>query len=262
MLENVLLSREKESKLKKNEDMFTLIFAIYTLVVLTFFFLLSLVALFVCYPFDKPRRVVHELSRWLCFSWWYAPFTWRRKIEGLENVDKKKPYVIVINHNSMADIISLYFVPLNFRWVSKQEVFRIPYIGPMLWMHGDIAIQRGRATESMRKVINDGKMWINRGVSVAIFPEGTRSKTGEIQRFKGGAFALAKEAGVEILPVVLDGTTKIFRPKSFWFNWKHRLTLKVLPPISAEKVASTDTSELANEVHDMMVEALAEIRKN
>ena len=68
----------------KNEDMFTLIFAIYTLVVLTFFFLLSLVALFVCYPFDKPRRVVHELSRWLCYSWWYAPFTWRRKIEGLD----------------------------------------------------------------------------------------------------------------------------------------------------------------------------------
>ena len=137
--------------------MITLIFAIYTLVVLTFFFLLSFVALIVCYPFDKRRRVVHELSRWLCYSWWYVPFTWRRKIEGLENVDKKKPYVIVINHNSMVDIISLYFVPLNFRWVSKQEVFRIPYIGPMLWMHGDIAIQRGRATESMRKVLNDGK---------------------------------------------------------------------------------------------------------
>ena len=246
----------------KNEDMLTLIFAIYTLVVLTFFFLLSLVALFVCYPFDKRRKVVHELSRWLCFSWWYAPLTWRRKIEGLENVDKTKPYVIVINHNSMADIISLYFVPLNFRWVSKQEVFRIPYIGPMLWMHGDIAIQRGRATESMKKVINDGKMWLDRGVSVAIFPEGTRSKTGEIERFKGGAFALAKEAGVEILPVVLDGTTQIFKPKSFWFNWKHCLTLKVLPPISAEKVAQTDTTELANEVREMMVGALAEIRKS
>ena len=242
--------------------MLTFIFAIYTLVILTLFTLLSFVALIVCYPFDKRRRVVHELSRALCFSWWYVPFTWRRRLEGLENVDKKKPYVIVINHNSMVDIISLYFVRLNFRWVSKQEVFRIPYIGPMLWMHGDIAIQRGRATESMRKVVSDGKMWINRGVSVAIFPEGTRSKTGEIQRFKGGAFVLAKEAGVEILPVVLDGTRDIFRKKSYWFNWKHLLTVKVLPPISAEKVASTDTTELANEVHDMMVEALAEIRKN
>ena len=242
--------------------MFTLIFGLYTLFVLTFFTILSFVALIVCYPFDKRRKVVHEISRWLCYSWWYVPLTWRRKIEGLENVDKKKPYVIVLNHNSMIDIVSLYFVPLNFRWVSKQEVFRLPYIGPMLWMHGDIAIKRGRATESMRKVVNDGKMWLGRGVSVAIFPEGTRSKTGEIERFKGGAFALAKEAGVEILPVVLDGTTKIFKPKSFWVNWKHLLTVKVLPPIPAEKVAATDTSELANEVREMMAEALAEIRKS
>ena len=241
--------------------MFTLIFGLYTLFVLTFFTILSFVALIVCYPFDKRRRVVHEISRWLCYSWWYAPLTWRRRIEGLENVDKKKPYVIVLNHNSVMDIVSLYFVPLNFRWVSKQEVFRVPYIGQMLWMHGDIAIHRGRATESMRKVINDGKMWLDRGVSVAIFPEGTRSKTGEIERFKGGAFALAKEAGVEILPVLLDGTTKIFKPKSFWVNWRHLLTVKVLPPISAEKVASTDTTELANEVREMMAEALAEIRK-
>ena len=241
--------------------MLTLIFAVYTIVVLTFFFILSFVALIVCYPFDKRRRVVHELSRWLCFSWWYAPFTWSRKISGLENVDKNKPYVIVINHNSMVDIIALYFVRLNFRWVSKQEVFRIPYIGPMLWMHGDIAIKRGRATESMKKVINDGKMWLGRGVSVAIFPEGTRSKDGEIQRFKGGAFALAKEAGVEILPVVMEGTTKIFKPKSIFFNWKHQLTLKVLPPISAEHVAETETSILAQEVQAVMTEVLAEIRK-
>ena len=242
--------------------MLTLIFAVYTIVVLTFFFILSFVALIVCYPFDKRRRVVHELSRWLCFSWWYAPFTWRRKISGLENVDKNKPYVIVINHNSMVDIIALYFVRLNFRWVSKQEVFRMPYIGPMLWMHGDIAIKRGRAAESMAKVIRDGKMWLDRGVSVAIFPEGTRSKDGEIHRFKGGAFALAKEAGVEILPVVMDGTTEVFKPKSIFFNWKHQLTLKVLPPISAEKVASTDTTEMANEVREMMIDALAEIRKS
>ena len=241
--------------------MLTLIFAVYTIVVLTFFFILSFVALIVCYPFDKRRRVVHELSRWLCFSWWYAPFTWRRKISGLENVDKNKPYVIVINHNSMVDIIALYFVRLNFRWVSKQEVFRMPYIGPMLWMHGDIAIKRGRAAESMAKVIRDGKMWLDRGVSVAIFPEGTRSKDGEIHRFKGGAFALAKEAGVEILPVVMDGTTEVFKPKSIFFNWKHQITLKVLPPISAENVLATDPSDMAKEVQEMMTEALAEIRK-
>ena len=242
--------------------MLTLIFAIYTILVLTFFFILSLIALFVCYPFDKPRRVVHELSRWLCYSWWYAPFTWKRKISGLENVDKNKPYVIVINHSSMVDIISLYFVPLNFRWVSKQEVFRMPYIGPMLWMHGDIAIKRGRATESMKKVVNDGKMWLGRGVSVAIFPEGTRSKDGEIHNFKAGAFILAKDAGVPILPVVVEGTNTMRRPGSPWMNWRNRVTIKVLPPVSKEHIAEASIKEVMAEVHETMVTALAELRAN
>ena len=240
--------------------MLTLIFAVYTIVVLTFFFILSFVALIVCYPFDKRRRVVHELSRWLCFSWWYAPFTWRRKISGLENVDKNKPYVIVINHNSMVDIIALYFVRLNFRWVSKQEVFRMPYIGPMLWMHGDIAIKRGRAAESMAKVIRDGKMWLDRGVSVAIFPEGTRSKDGEIHNFKAGAFILAKDAGVPILPIVLDGTSSLVR-KGWMINWRNVTTIKVLPPIPAEEVAERSIKEVMAQVHTDMVDALAEVRR-
>lgn len=241
--------------------MLSLLFDIWILLELTFFFILSALALVVCFPFDKPRRVIHGLSRAICMCFWKVPPMWKQKVVGLENIDKSKSYVIVINHNSMADIISLYFLPLNFRWVSKREVFRMPYIGQLLYIHGDIAIDRGRGAESMRKVIDDGKLWISRGVSIAMFPEGTRSKNGEIHRFKQGAFALAKEAGVEILPVVMDGTTRIFRPKSIFFNWRHRLTVKVLPPISAERVAATDVADMAVEVQEMMTEALAEIRK-
>ena len=241
--------------------MLTLIFAIYTLVQLTFWFLVSWIVLAVCYPFDKGRKAVHWCSKMICMFFWKVPPTWKQKVEGLEHIDKNKSYVITINHQSMADIISLYFLPLNFRWVSKEEVFRIPYIGPLLIAHGDIPIQRGNPREAMSKVVNDGKMWISRGASIAIFPEGTRSKDGEIHRFKAGAFALAKEANVEILPVVLDGTTKIFRPKSYWFNWRNRLTVKVLPPISTEKVAEMEAGELAQMVHEQMTAALAEIRK-
>ena len=241
--------------------MLTFIFALYTIVELIFWFILSWIVLVVCYPFDKARKAVHWCSKMICMFFWKVPPTWKQRVSGLENIDKNKSYVIVLNHQSMVDILSLYFVPLNFRWVSKQEVFKIPFIGQLLYCHGDIPIRRGRATESMRKVMNDGKKWVKRGASIAIFPEGTRSKDGEIQRFKGGAFALAKEAGVEILPVVLDGTTKIFKPKSIWVNWRNVLTVKVLPPISAEKVASTDASELAQEVQTMMTEALAEVRK-
>ena len=240
--------------------MLSIIFYIYVIIELTFFFILSVLALIVCFPFDKPRRVVHELSRAICMCFWYVPLTWKRRIKGLENVDKSKSYVIVINHNSMADIISLYFVPLNFRWVSKREVFRIPYIGQLLSIHGDIAIDRSKGADSMRKVTEQGKMWIGRGVSIAMFPEGTRSKSGEMGRFKQGAFALAKEAGVEILPVVMHGTRDVLN-KNFMVNWRNRLSVSVLPPISVDKVQTMQTAELIDYTRTMMVEEYEKIRK-
>lgn len=239
--------------------MLSLLFYIYIVVELTFFFILSVVALVVCFPFDKPRRVVHSISRAICMCFWLVPPTWRRTILGREKIDSKTSYVIVINHNSMADIIALYFLPLNFRWVSKREVFRMPYIGPLLTIHGDIAIDRGRGAEAMRKVVEDGKLWVSRGASIAMFPEGTRSKTGEIQRFKMGAFALAKEAGVAILPVVLDGTRDVVK-KNYLFNWRNHLKISVLDPIPAEEVATADMSALMTRVHDDMVAELAHLR--
>lgn len=194
----------------------------------------------------------------MCF--WYGVPTWRRKIEGLENIDKKKSYVIVINHNSMVDILALYFLPLNFRWVSKREVFRIPYVGQLLTIHGDIAIDRSRGADSMRKVTEDGKMWIDRGASIAMFPEGTRSKSGEMGRFKQGAFALAKEAGVEILPVVMHGTRTVLN-KFYLVNWRNVLKVSVLPPISAEEVAATPMPELMEKTRTMMCEKYNQLRK-
>lgn len=240
--------------------MFTLLFGIYSIVIVTLFMILSALALVVCYPFDSGRKAVHWCSKVLCMCFWRIPPTWRITVEGLENVDRHQPYVIAINHNSMVDIISLYFIPLTFRWVSKREVFRIPWIGEYLYLHGDIAIERGSA-EAMVKVREQGKMWIGRGVSVAIFPEGTRSKDGEIHRFKQGAFLLAKEAGVPVLPVILDGTTTVFRKdRKYLFNWREHLTVRALKPISAEEVAASEPSELAVRTHDMMAEALADIR--
>ncbi|MBQ5352850.1 MAG: 1-acyl-sn-glycerol-3-phosphate acyltransferase [Alistipes sp.] len=240
--------------------MFSIIFYIFTLIQLTFFFILSVLALVVCFPFDKPRRVVHSLSRAICMCFWYGVPTWRRKIEGLENIDKKKSYVIVINHNSMVDILALYFLPLNFRWVSKREVFRIPYVGQLLTIHGDIAIDRSKGADSMRKVSEDGKMWIGRGASIAMFPEGTRSKSGEMGRFKQGAFALAKEAGVEILPVVMHGTRTVLN-KFYLVNWRNVLKVSVLPPISAEEVAATPMPELMEKTRTMMCEKYNQLRK-
>ena len=222
----------RECPAKNAETMISAVYYIFLVLLCTFFMILSALALVVCYPFDKGRRVVHELSRILVRTFFAIPPRWRQRVEGLEHVDRKKSYVIVLNHNTVIDIPTLYYIPLNFRWVSKREVFKTPFFGQYLILHGDICIN---------------------------FPEGTRSKDGEIHRFKAGAFTLAREAGVEILPVVLDGTKTLIR-KNAMFNWGNRITIRVLPPVPAGKVVSTETHVLMEEVHDAMSAALAQIR--
>ncbi len=235
------------------------LYYLFLVLLCTFFMLLSAVALVVCLPFDKGRWVVHNLSRVLVRIFFFIPPLWRTRVEGLEHIERGRAYVIVLNHATVIDIPALYYVPLNFRWVSKREVFRVPFFGQFLHLHGDICIDRGRASEAMEQLLADGKRWINRGVSVAIFPEGTRSKDGEIHRFKAGAFLLAHEAGVPVLPVVLDGTRNLIGPKAM-FRWRNRITVRVLPPVGADEVAATDPKLLGEQVRERMVRTLAQMR--
>lgn len=240
--------------------MLTLLYYVVTLTVACVLYVASFIALVVCYPFDKKRVVVHTLSKWITDVIFGLPPKMGRDVIGSENIDPKQPYVIVLNHNSMVDILCLYKIPLVFKWVSKKEVYRIPLVGRLLFAHGDIVINRASAKEAMQMVHDKGKEWLKRGASVAIFPEGTRSKDGEIHNFKAGAFLLAKDAGVPILPIVLDGTTTMIKG-GFWMNWKNRITIKVLPPISAEDVEQRSVKEIMAEVHESMVSTLASIRK-
>lgn len=235
---------------------------IYYIVVATCWFALylaSVIALVVCYPFDKKRVVVHKLSKWLTDTVFVFAPGMRRDVIGMENIDPKQAYVVVLNHQSMVDILSIYNLPLVFKWVSKKEVYRIPLVGRLLLMHGDIVINRASAKEAMQLVHSKGKEWLKKGASVSIFPEGTRSKDGEIHNFKAGAFILAKDAGVPILPIVLDGTDKLIR-NGWMINWRNRITIKVLPPISAEEVQNRDIKDVMAQVKEDMVNTLAQIR--
>lgn len=240
--------------------MLSILYYIFTVIHTTVWCVVSVLALAATYPFDKSRRWVHELSRYMTWVFFGMPPCLKRTIDGLENIDRRKPYVMVLNHTSGVDIIAAYKVPLNFRWVSKREVFKTPFFGQYLVLHGDICIDRGRAAEALEQLVRDGKMWISRGASVAIFPEGTRSKDGEIGRFKAGGFTLAKEAGVEILPVVMTGTKTLIK-KNLAFNWGNRITVRVLPPVPVSEVAAMETHELMQTVRERMCDALAEIRK-
>ena len=241
--------------------MLTILYYLVCLVAATVLFVASFIALVVCYPFDKKRVVVHTLSKWITDVVFGLPIFMKREVIGLENIDPKKAYVMVLNHNSMVDIMSIYNLPLVFKWVSKKEVYRIPIVGQLLFAHGDIVINRASTKEAMQLVHTRGLEWLKKGACVSIFPEGTRSKDGEIHNFKSGAFILAKEAGVPILPIVLDGTNTMVR-NGWLMNWRNKITTRVLPPVSAEDVQNRDIKDVMAEVRENMVETLAEIRKN
>lgn len=240
--------------------MLSIIYYIVVLSVWLVLYVASFIALVVCYPFDKKRVVVHKISEWLTdVVFIFAP-RMRRDVIGAENINPKQAYVMVLNHQSMIDILSIYNLPLVFKWVSKKEVYRIPLVGRLLFMHGDIVIDRASTKEAMQLVHSKGKEWLEKGASVAIFPEGTRSKDGEIHNFKAGAFILAKDAGVPILPVVLDGTSSMVR-KGWMMNWRNRMTIQVLPPISAEEIQNRDIKDVMRQVREDMVDTLAKIRE-
>jgi len=240
--------------------MLSILYSIFFIVLCIVFLLLSVLVLLITYPFQKSRKCVHWMSRLLVNIYFSIPPMWKRDVVGLENIDKDKSYIIVSNHRAMVDIPALYAIPLNFRWVSKREVFAIPILGRFLMVHGDICINRNKASEAMGQLLNDGKLWISRGVSIAIFPEGTRSRDGELLRFRNGAFLLAKEAGVEILPVVVSGTESLFK-KNMLFNWRNRITIKILPAVSVEEIATKDMKELVSEIRENMKVALKSIDK-
>lgn len=157
--------------------MLSLIFFIFLVLLCTLFMVLSALALVLCWPFDRARRTVHELSRILVRIFFAIPPLWRQRVIGRELIDRHQRYVIVINHRTVIDIPTLYYLPLNFRWVSKREVYKVPFFGQYLFLHGDICINRGRATEAMEQLLREGKLWLSRGLRWPSSPKGPAQRT-------------------------------------------------------------------------------------
>lgn len=227
-----------------------LVWAIFALVLIALGMLCGL-------PFDKERKIVMALSRFFArtvFS--FAPL-WRVKVEGAEKLDPKQTYVITVNHQSFFDIPLSFYLPIKkFKFVSKAEVRRIPIFGLILGMRDDIVIHRGTSAAAVA-VMEKGLLHLKAGTSVLFFPEGTRTKDGEVHRFKDGAFRLAQEAGVAIAPCVYEGTKGLLARKRMQ---PRRLVVRVLDPIPAEVVKQTPAKVLADQVRELTAEALKEVR--
>jgi len=152
------------------------------------------------------------------------------KVTGKENMKKDTSYVIVANHQSMFDIFLLYgWLGIDIRWIMKKELFKVPGIGYASKKVGHIFIDRSNPKCAMQS-LNEAKEKLKNGTSVVIFPEGTRSRTGEVGNFKRGAFKLALELDLPLLPLTIIGTRKIL--PSYGFDLlPGKVELVIHPPI-------------------------------
>ncbi len=229
---------------------------IFILVLFPVSFLIWLIVL----PFDKDRRVIHRILIWQSrASIFMLPVRSFIK-EGRSKAVKGTTYVVISNHQSLIDILFINTLGYRLKWISKIENKKIPILGWYLGMADYIPVDRGNE-ESKLIMIEKSLSCLKNGTSIMIFPEGTRSKEGEIGFFKRGAFQLAIQAGGPILPIVIDGTGGILPKHGLIFGMGHDVKLKILDPVHPESFGTENPDELALKFSSIIKEALCCLRK-
>jgi len=204
-------------------------------------------------PFDRRRYAAGRAFRLIGVTSVKLNPLWRFEVAGDFVADPRRPYVAVSNHESYADIFLISHFPWEMKWLSKETMFKIPCMGWMMRMAGDIEIRRGERTSTVQ-AMKAARDRLAKRVSVMIFPEGTRSRDGELLPFKDGAFRLALEAGVPILPIAVAGTRACMAKGTFRFQ-RARARAKVLPPIETAGMTLDDLPSLRERTRALISEA-------
>jgi 1-acyl-sn-glycerol-3-phosphate acyltransferase len=236
----------------------TLLFWAYFVLVMPFFFAIALPLWLVTLPFDRNGRILHNFTCFWGGQYVFMNPMWRLHVEGRENVDRKKAYVLCSSHQSSGDVPVLFGLFLPFKFVSKSINFKAPFLGWNMTLNRYIPLVRGNA-DSVKKMMATCRQWIDRGVSVLMFPEGTRSKTGDLLPFKPGAFTLAKEAGVPVVPIVICGTIDAVPPDAILrTRGIVHVHVRVCAPIDSAEYA--DAAALSAAVRRTMETTLLELQ--
>ena len=182
---------------------------------------------------------------------------WQIELEGPFPDDPRHPYVVVGNHFSQADPPIIARVPWEMKWVAKKELFDLPFAGWLLRLSGDISVDRTNK-KSRAQVLTTASDYLAKKCSVMFFPEGTRSRDGRVQRFSDGAFRLAIEAGVPVLPIANDGTHEALPKHSIWFDPNpETIRVKVLDPVDTSSYAEGEARALQRHVRAKIIRQIA-----
>lgn len=221
---------------------------------------------FICLLFEMvfnffgKRKNKENLTHLRAAKWAKSLFTltpgWSVKILNKNYLPKDKTsLVIVANHESATDILAIYYLKMQFRWLAKKEAFKVPFIGIAMKWAGYIPVKRGNK-ESHKKALEACKETIARKVPVLFFPEGTRSTLGHPKEFKVGAFKIAKDMNVPVFPIVLKGAGKLLKKGSFAPN-KAAITVKLLEPVTSPQEESI--GDFAKRVENLIKKEHAKI---
>jgi 1-acyl-sn-glycerol-3-phosphate acyltransferase len=220
-------------------------------------FVIAFVVWLVTVPFDRRLRLLHLYScAWASLYTYVFPY-WTTTVRNRERLRDDRGYVVVSNHQSLLDILVLFRLYRHFKWVSKEEIFRVPFIGWNMTLNRYIRIRRGDRQDAVRMMAACGDT-LEAGSSVMIFPEGTRSLDGELREFKHGAFTLALRHGAPIVPIVLDGTLDALPKHGVTLRNSADIVIQVLDPIAVDGFHDVDA--LRDHVRGVMADTLRRIR--
>ena len=209
-------------------------------------------------PFDPGRYRAGYLFRQVAVVHQKLNPLWHFSVTGDAPDDPRHPYVVVANHESFVDILLISHLPFEMKWMSKSEFFKIPFVGWMMTMAGDIKLVRGDKKASAQALI-DSRDRLAKRVSVMVFPEGTRSQTGELAEFRDGAFRIAIQAGVPVIPLAVLGT----RDALIKHDWRFGVSnaeVRVLDPIPTDGLTKADVADLRDRTRAVIAAELETMR--
>ncbi|MEY4514082.1 MAG: hypothetical protein RLZZ450_6204 [Pseudomonadota bacterium] len=210
-------------------------------------------------PFDRERKLLHMYTSAWAYHYVKLLPLWKTHFEGVEHIKPGRTYVIVANHQSLGDILVLFGLFRHFKWVSKREIFKVPFIGWNMAMNDYVGLTRGDAA-SIERMLDECRRHLRAGSSVMLFPEGTRSVDGELKGFKHGAFTLAKELSLDVVPIVIEGTRDALPKQGLLLRQPKPLQIyvRVLPPVSPD--AADTPKALSDLVRGQMLRELDDMR--